>query len=765
VFELFLADLSAFFLSLPVMDSEATWVGALTRLVAFCDSTWAVLCESVGGADPLRLCSLYAANEDSELRSALLAEPWARWERGLRGYDTRWPSAQWLSAPWLLPLDRTQPWGGGESDLVRRCDCGAVLGIPLRGEGQSLGALFLGFPSTYAPSLDLSPVRLALIGDLFAQVLVRWRAVRRIQSLQLDTELYTRELRTLTITGQVLISTLDLDTVLDTVVAEIRVALRAESAWVMLPDDADLVWRAAAGPHVRRLIGRRVPLSEGICGWVMREGESVLINDADDDPRLYGEIDASIGTTTVSLLAVPLMYRGVPRGVLEVVNKARGSFDEHDLRLMEEIAVPASIAIENARLFGAIDQALIRREIAEMQVRDLNRDLERRTVELAALNEAGQRIAATLDLESVLQAALEAVADLLGARIAVILLRVPTLEGDGDELLLAAAHPRAAAQVGARFPLGDGHCERRLVTGPLGMAVPLVYQGFVEGIVEVAGNGLGTFDEHDREILEVVANMAAAAIKNAQLYKHLESALEAEQKARAQLVQAGKLSIVGRMVASIAHELNNPLQTMRNSLYLAREGLPLEAPRHRFLEIAIEEIYRLSRLVDQLRDVYRPGLVDQFQSVDLVELIEGVATLLTPHFAESRVLWQFARPSQPVLVNGLADQLRQVFLNLCLNACDAMVEAGGSLTVKFHESPEVRQVGLSFADTGKGIAPHDLPYLFEPFFTTKEAGMGLGLPICYDIVQRHGGWLDVTSELGRGATFIVWLQLAKPHSV
>jgi signal transduction histidine kinase len=133
-----------------------------------------------------------------------------------------------------------------------------------------------------------------------------------------------------------------------------------------------------------------------------------------------------------------------------------------------------------------------------------------------------------------------------------------------------------------------------------------------------------------------------------------------------------------------------------------------------------------------------------------------------PHLDENRVWWQYLSPSSPLVVNGIPDQLKQVFLNLSLNASDAMQTEGGPLTVNASITADGRQVSVAFRDTGPGIDPRDLPNLFEPFFTTKESGMGLGLAICYDIVQKHGGRIEVESQRGQGATFTVWLPLTSP---
>ena len=628
-----------------------------------------------------------------------------------------------------------------------------------------------------------------------------WQPREEIERLSRDLDRRARELGVLSRVGQILTSTLDLESVLHIVIAQVRDSLGAANASVVLQEGDELVWVAAAGPYSERLRGTRIGLGQGVVGWVVKEGRSVSVADATQDPRFFGGVDAITGMQTRSLLAVPLMYKGVPRGAIEAISEECGSFDERDLRFIEGIALHAAIAIENARLFAAVEQELIRRQEAELRIRELNRDLEYRAMQLAALNRAGQAIVSTLDTETVLQLVLKEVEDLLQVEGATIFLRVPTLDEEGEELQMAAARPATLAQVGARIPLSTGivgavtqsgrpaivpdiqrvagmsegqpaatgvlmpGCTRH-VSDLTGMAersllvVPLMYQGVAEGAIRAVNKTRGAFDEHDREVLEVVAHAAATAIRNARLYRHLEAALQQEQKARAQLIQAGKLSVVGRMVASVAHELNNPLQTIRNSLFLIQGDVAPDSSARRFVGIAIEEAQRVTRLVDQLRDVYRPGMADQIQSVDLAEILSQVHALVAPHLAENDVAWQFT-PAAPRVVNGLPDQLKQVFINLCLNACDAMRDGGGTLRVDVQLSEDGRQFGVAFRDSGPGVDPEDAPYLFDPFFTTKQSGIGLGLPICYDIVQRHGGRIDFESQSGEGATFIVWLPAAK----
>ncbi len=233
---------------------------------------------------------------------------------------------------------------------------------------------------------------------------------------------------------------------------------------------------------------------------------------------------------------------------------------------------------------------------------------------------------------------------------------------------------------------------------------------------------------------------------------------------RLKLVQAEKHSALSRMVASVAHELNNPIQTIQNCLFLTQQDVGSESGVQEFLDMAISETRRVSKLVWQLRELYRPTRPEPMRPLDLCKLIDDVCALLTPHLQYQHVLWQSdpeLRSRDCLIVNGIADQLKQVFLNISMNAIEAMQPDGGKLWVHLTFEGDEDIVGVAFTDNGPGIPPENLAKIFDPFFTTKEGGTGLGLSICEDIVRVHSGRIMVESRPGEGATFTVWLPLVK----
>ena len=281
---------------------------------------------------------------------------------------------------------------------------GAVLAVPLMGRSGVQGVLVIG-DGEQRTMFDDHDVWLA---GLFAE-----QAAVALENALLVAEVQRRagELAALHRAGQAIASTLDLNGVLGLVIAEVRNILNTEGASVLLYEPAldgasdALVFAAAAGPGAAGLVGTRLPANVGIAGWVVREKEAALVSDAQDDARFYSSVDQLSGITTRSVLAVPLMVKGVLQGVVEAINKASGPFAEHDLEMLETMAGSAATAIENARLFQAERE---QRELAE------------------TLREIGATLASTLDVDTVLDGLLEQVGRVVPNDVANVML----IEGD-----------------------------------------------------------------------------------------------------------------------------------------------------------------------------------------------------------------------------------------------------------------------------------------------------------------------------------------------
>jgi signal transduction histidine kinase len=175
--------------------------------------------------------------------------------------------------------------------------------------------------------------------------------------------------------------------------------------------------------------------------------------------------------------------------------------------------------------------------------------------------------------------------------------------------------------------------------------------------------------------------------------------------------------------------------------------------------MASAEADRISDLVAQLRGTYASGSKAVVR-VNVPALLTEVHDLLAPQLKKQQVEWCRVDGLQPHTVLAVRNNLKQVFINLCLNAMEAMeVDHGGKLTVSLYASEDGRRVGVDFHNTGPVITEESLPLIFDPFFTTKRSGTGLGLSISYDIIQQHQGEIQVESAPGKGVTFTVWLPL------
>ncbi|HFC08559.1 MAG TPA: response regulator [Chloroflexi bacterium] len=272
-------------------------------------------------------------------------------------------------------------------------------------------------------------------------------------------------------------------------------------------------------------------------------------------------------------------------------------------------------------------------------------------------------------------------------------------------------------------------------------------------------------DEVDATALGILARLAATALESARLYEDLHHSLEELRRSQQALAQAEKMAAVGRLTGSLAHEVNNPIQAVRNSLYLATHPEIEEDRRQQYLHLATEEIERLSALVHRMLNFYRPGKVER-QAVSLAGLAKRVVGLLAAQLEKHHIEVTLDVPATLPPVYGVEDQLQQVVLNLVLNAMEAMPE-GGRLFVLGWAMGE--KVVLAVEDTGPGIASEVRDRLFEPLVSTKESGTGLGLAVSYNIIADHGGQLELSEPTrGSGAAFRivlpVWDEKASPET-
>jgi two-component system, NtrC family, sensor kinase len=265
------------------------------------------------------------------------------------------------------------------------------------------------------------------------------------------------------------------------------------------------------------------------------------------------------------------------------------------------------------------------------------------------------------------------------------------------------------------------------------------------------------FNESDLEMLIILTRQAVVAMENARLYSDLRENIQRVEESQRALIQAEKMAALGRVMASVAHEVNNPLQSLRNCLYLAsRLDISLEQQQS-YITLAQNEVERLTKTVRQMLEFYRPGGTDKVQ-VPVVTLVSKVLDLLQVQLADKGIRIHKNFPQPDLIIWAVPDQLQQVFFNIILNAADAMEENKAGKDLWIDVSSQDHQVEILIEDNGPGILPGKETVIFEPFVSTKKEGTGLGLAISYGITEAHGGKLKVVSPRhGLGASFAVIL--------
>ncbi len=276
------------------------------------------------------------------------------------------------------------------------------------------------------------------------------------------------------------------------------------------------------------------------------------------------------------------------------------------------------------------------------------------------------------------------------------------------------------------------------------------------------------FDTMRSSLKEKIGQLDLANRSLGERNVQVEEALMQLRSTQEELVRSERLAATGKLMAQLSHELNNPIHNIQSLLQSSVKHLASPERSRELLDVALEEVVRLARLTRQMLDFYRSSVVETEQSrVDVAVLLGEVLRMYQPSLHEDSITLVVDPPLSPLNVYGSQDRLKQVIINLVANARDAIrasrtrVSDRACGTITLSASARGDRVRISVADDGIGIPEKYLDKIFDAFFTTKQevSGVGLGLFVCYGIVQQHYGSIDVESEDGKGTRFLVDLPI------
>ena len=290
------------------------------------------------------------------------------------------------------------------------------------------------------------------------------------------------------------------------------------------------------------------------------------------------------------------------------------------------------------------------------------------------------------------------------------------------------------------------------------LVYPLNVMNRISGILVMGKKMNGKeFDKKELELLSLLLGQAAFAIEHASLYEIQRDRLK-------RMYRTDRLAVLGELAAGAAHEIKNPLTSIRSTIQYLSNDFDVESEKGQMMHELLNETERINKIVQGLLSFARPSELNSME-VNLEQLINQTLLLVNNTLKKQRIEVEFEYFTEQTTIMGDAEQLKQVCLNIILNAVEAMKENDEShprtLYISMEEGTLIdvrsRYLLISFEDTGKGIDEEDIENVFNPFFTTKEEGTGLGLAICFGIINRHKGELEVRSTLGKGTCFTIKL--------
>ncbi|MBI3036437.1 GAF domain-containing protein [Candidatus Woesearchaeota archaeon] len=561
-------------------------------------------------------------------------------------------------------------------------------------------------------------------------------------------------------TGKLINSTLDIATILKNIVEIMSVHFRSGDFSFLALEGERLLLKAALNHPRWGDSNYFIPLGKGITGTVAATGQPLNIGDVRKDKRYIG-----IRPKMLSELAVPVKIDGKVVGVFNLESPDINSFKEQDLKLLTALADQTAVAIKNARLYKSYADNVKR---------------------LSNLYESGKAINSSLHIGGILKALLE----------------TSSKELNYDSIaILLISNGRLYARAGLGFTsdeiasysaaMGEGVCGKVAETGkPLivsdvskcdfyieqssrtksEMAIPIKYGGKVMGVYNVESNNLNSFDNDDLLFISALSEQAAIAIKNAELFKEIESFSEVLQKkvneATTELKNANEeLQYLNKVktdfLSIVSHELRTPMTSIVGYVSLLRDGEcgPINQQQKEFLQIVQDESMRLYRLLSDLLDVQKieaKRMIYIFKDFDFMGFLKKYSKEAERECKAKGLDFSLILPKNIPIIKADEDKIRQIMTNLVSNALKFTKKGG--IKIELHVLPEFLQIEVS--DTGIGISEANQKLLFEKFSqvnmeASREAGgTGLGLAITKSLVEAHGGKIWMESKPGHGSKFV-----------
>ncbi|MDB6058620.1 MAG: phospho-acceptor protein [Verrucomicrobiales bacterium] len=547
--------------------------------------------------------------------------------------------------------------------------------------------------------------------------------------------------------SNVIHSTLEPQEALQLVLREAVRIMRATSGSVIMinPTSGLLEIQTSTGlpqnaPDVRLRVG------QGITGWVAQTGQPACVGDVRKDPR-YVMLRRGVR----SELAVPLAVMGELRGVLNVDSDRENAFTVADQELLQELAVQAARVIHNTWLYEqlrmktrlletlvsvsqTINSALNVNEALQVITRESCKLMQAKTCSLLMIDDAGENLTLRASF---------------GAGAAYINKPALSIEESFAGVVLRRKKPLQLENVQTSARYQNTEIARKEKLCAL-LSAPLLFGGEAIGVLNVYKDEAYIFSNEEVHILSALAELSAIAIEKARLY---ERVVDVEE----QLRQNEKLSALGLLAAEVAHEIRNPLTVMKMLYHSLDLRFPEGDPRMKDDVILREKMEHLNKFVEQILDFAR-STEPKLTEVNLNQLVDDLG-LLTRHKLRNQQI-QFFRKLDADIPNVMGDatQLSQAFLNLTLNAVEAMPN-GGTLTISSkamrapRSSEQPTHVVLEFTDTGHGMSAAQRDRAFTSLLsTTKTKGTGLGLAIVARVVETHRGKIKIRSKPGKGTT-------------